>query len=236
MLENPPDLVGTRFSRGLKAVSSDNPQAMRTISREVFWTTEPHLSSMTPQRLHADSLATCVLQAYLQGALHDGTRSELHRTHRFSQKGTEWLDRLATILTFLGHRSWMYQEGRHRQVFALETSASFLDVDFDPDQLESEPERIAYARGYFDAEGGLPQNSTARFYVQFTQKDRCELGKVKLILEELGIVCGRMHNPSVRVDPDYWRFFIRTKSHLAFASHVGSWHPIKERILQRKMI
>jgi hypothetical protein len=130
----------------------------------------------------------------------------------------------------------MYQEGKDRQVFALETSASFLDVDFDPDQFDSQPEQIAYVRGYFDAEGGLPYSPDARFYVQFTQKDRVELGKVKLILEQLGIACGKMHNPSVRVDPDYWRFFVRTHSHLAFASQIGSWHPIKERILPRKMI
>ncbi len=217
-------------------MSSENPQVMRTISREVFWLPESHLALMTPQRLHADSFKARVFQAYLQGALHDGTRSHLHHTHRFSQKGTDWLNRLAMILTSLGHRSWLYQEGKDRSVFVLETSASFLDVDFDPDQLVLQDEQIAYVRGYFDAEGGLPQSPDARFYVQFTQKDRIELEKVKLILELLGITCGKMHNPSVRVDPDYWRFFVRTRSHLAFASQIGSWHPIKELILQRKMI
>jgi len=130
----------------------------------------------------------------------------------------------------------MYQEGKDRTVFVLETSASFLDVDFDPERLGSAIEQVAYVRGYFDAEGGLPRSPDARFYVQFTQKDSVELNKVKAILETLGIACGKMHNPSVRVDPDYWRFFVRTQSHLAFASCVGSWHPIKERILQRKMI
>jgi hypothetical protein len=209
---------------------------MRTISREVLWLWESQPKAMTPQRLHADSFDPRGFQAYLQGALHDGTRSGLHHTHRFSQKGTEWLSRLATILTALGHRSWMYQEGKDRTVFVLETSASFLDVDFDPEQLGSAAEQVAYVRGYFDAEGGLPQPGNARFYVQFTQKDAVELHKVKTILETLGIACGKMHNPSVRVDPEYWRFFVRTKSHLTFASRIGSWHPIKERILQRKMI
>jgi len=217
-------------------VSSENPQAMRTISREVFWLSESHPPVMTPQRLHADAFEARVFQAYLQGALHDGTRSELHHTHRFSQKGTDWLTRLAAILTALGHRSWMYQEGKDRLVFALETSASFLDVEFDPEELDSQLEGIAYVRGYFDAEGGLPQSPDARFYVQLTQKDRVELLKVKTILETLGIACGKMHNPSARVDPDYWRFFVRTKSHLAFAFKIGSWHPIKERILRRMMI
>jgi len=140
------------------------------------------------------------------------------------------------ILTILGHRSWLYQEGKDRKVFVLETSASFLDVEFDPDQLIVPDEEIAYVRGYFDAEGGLPQSAEARFYIQLTQKNRVELEKVKLILETLGIACGKMHNPSVRIDPDYWRFFVRTRSHLAFASLIGSWHPTKERILQRMMI
>jgi hypothetical protein len=220
----------------LHAVVSDNPQAMRTISREVLSSPVSHPGLMTPQRLHADSFEARVFQAYLQGALHDGTRSDLHGTHRFSQKGTGWLDRLATILTILGHRSWTYQEGKDRKVFVLETSASFLDVDFDPDQFGSLPEQIAYVRGYFDVEGGLPQSPEARFYVQLTQKDWVELVKVKTILEMLGIACGKMHNPSAGVAPDYWRFFIRTGSHVAFASCVGSWRPIKEQILLRKMI
>jgi len=217
-------------------VGSENSQAKRTISREVLSDSASQPDLMTPQRLHADSLETYAFQAYLQGALHDGTRSILHGTHRFSQKGTDWLNRLATILTLLGHRSWMYQEGKDRGVFALETSASFLDVEFDPDQFGSQPEQIAYVRGYFDAEGGLPQSPEARFYVQLTQKDRVELEKVKAILETFGIACGKMHVPSVRVDPDYWRFFVRTKSHLAFVSLIGSWHPVKEQILLRKMI
>jgi hypothetical protein len=209
---------------------------MRIISREVLWLSESQPAGMTPQRLHADSFEPRVFQAYLQGALHDGTRSGLHHTHRFSQKGTEWLSRLAAILAAFGHRSWMYQEGKARTVFVLETSASFLDVDFDPDCLSSQQEQMAYVRGYFDAEGGLPQSPEARFYIQLTQKDRAELEKVKQILETLGIACGKMHNPSARIDPDSWRFFVRTMSHLAFASTIGSWHPIKERILQRMMI
>jgi hypothetical protein len=191
---------------------------------------------MALQRLHLQDLEPSVLQAYLQGALHDGTRSRLHATHRFAQKGAEWLGRLATILTALGHRSWIYREGRNRTVFSLETSATFLDVTFDPDRLSSQPEQVAYVRGYFDAEGGVPRSPTHRFYVQLTQKNRVELGKVKAILEGLGVTCGKMHNPSVRIDPHYWRFFVRTRSHVAFASRIGSWHPIKERILQRKLI
>ena len=172
-------------------------------------------------------------QSYLQGALHDGTRSDLHNTHRISQKGTGWLSRLKDAFAEMGHKSWMYQEGKLREVYVLETTAKFLDVNFDPDLLESDAERIAYVRGYFDAEGGLPQSPDARFYIQFTQKDRAELEKVKRILERLGIECGELHNPNVEVDPNYWRFYVRAKSHKAFAEKIGSWHPRKEGLFQR---
>jgi len=37
-------------------------------------------------------------------------------------------------------------------------------------------------------------------------KDQLELLKVRNILEEASISCGRIHNPSVKMDPDYWRF------------------------------
>jgi hypothetical protein len=111
-------------------------------------------------------------QAYLQGALHDGTRSALHHTHRISQKGTGWLQRLSFMLSEMGHRSWIYREGRDREVFVLETSAPFLDVLYDPKQLETDAERSAYVRGYFDAEGGIPFTPHVRFYIQFTKKMR----------------------------------------------------------------
>jgi hypothetical protein len=174
-------------------------------------------------------------RAYLQGSLHDGTRSDRHNTYRISQKGTGWLVKLKSILTDLGHKSWLYREGKKRDVSVLETTADFLDIDFDPDQLKTQEERIAYVRGYFDAEGGLPQKSQARFYVQFTQKDQEELSKVKSILEEAGIECGVVHNPSIRVDPDYWRFYVRAKSHEDFVQKVGSLHPRKQAILQNRM-
>lgn len=171
-------------------------------------------------------------QAYLQGALHDGTCSHRHRTHRIAQKGTDWLHRLSHLLADLGHKSWLYQEGKDRGVYVLETSAAFLDVDFDPDLLDFDGERRAYVRGYFDAEGGLPQCSASRFYIQFTQKDHDELAKVRKILEQMDIACGKLHVPSVRVDPDYWRFYVRAQSYQSFAAIIGSWHPRKEMILQ----
>jgi hypothetical protein len=141
-----------------------------------------------------------------------------------------------TILDHLGHRTWIYQEGKLREVFVLETSASFLDIRFDPDVCMTEGERIAYVRGYFDAEGGLPQSPEARFYIQLSQKTLRELEKVRNILEDLGIECGVIHNLSVAVDPDYWRFFVRARSWAAFAATIGSWHPRKELLFRQRMM
>jgi hypothetical protein len=47
-------------------------------------------------------------QAYLQGALHDGTQSHLHGTHRFAQKGMEELDKMHAL----------YQKGRSERHMA----------------------------------------------------------------------------------------------------------------------
>jgi hypothetical protein len=235
------DLGDTRLPERLREQASsenspsdaDNQQGSPLLAGTSTRLYDP--SETTRQRLCVSSFRE--YQAYLQGALHDGTRSILHHTHRISQKGTDWLQRLSFMFTELGHRSWIYQEGKTRQVFALETSAPFLDVFYDPDQLVMDAERIAYVRGYFDAEGGIPFTPHVRFYVQFTQKNEIELGKVKAILESLDVKCGKLHNPSYRVDPDYWRFYVRAKSYRDFACTIGScWHPRKEMILQRMMI
>src|SRR5919204_433979 len=69
---------------------------------------------LTPQRLHAELLATGALslEAYLQGALRDGTRSARHRTHRIGQADPGWLALLQTALGVLGHRGWIFREVR----------------------------------------------------------------------------------------------------------------------------
>jgi hypothetical protein len=133
---------------------------------------------MTPQRLHADSLIIRgLIRAYFQGALHDGTFNRQHATHRISQKGLDWLERLQHLLSLLGHRSWVYREGKARDdIQVLETSAAFLDVNYDPLRLTSQAEKTAYLRGYFDADGGLPRKIDAKpFQIQYVQKDHAEL-------------------------------------------------------------
>src|SRR3989338_7559715 len=175
------------------------------------------------------------IEAYLQGALHDASRNKRTRI-RFVQKGSEWLDVLKDLLQMLGHKSWMYREGKDRDVYALETTAQFLDFNLDQIQLKEPEEQIAYIRGFFDAEGGIPRNLQSKFYIQLVQKDPEKVAKLKAMLQALNISYGLIHNPSVRVDPDYWRIFVSTKSHQQFVKSIGSWHPRKYKILRERMM
>ena len=85
----------------------------------------------------------------------------------------------------------------------------------------------AFVAGYFDAEGGIPHDPQARFYVQFVQKDRRDLTVVRETPEGLGVTCGVLHVPSKRVDPDYWRFFVRSCGFDRFLEVIRPWHPAK---------
>ena len=155
------------------------------------------------------------IKAYLLGALHDATFSS-NRRFRYSQKGTEWLKALKALLKRIGYSSWIYKEGKGRDVYVLETLAKFLDFKCNPLKFKSNAEKIHYIRGFFDAEGGIPKNNK-RFYIQLVQSDKHKLQKIKKILEELEIKTGKIHNPSIKVDPDYWRMYVLAKSHQRFA-------------------
>lgn len=174
------------------------------------------------------------LQAYLQGALHDGTFSS-NKRFRFSQKGTEWPLVLKDCFTRLGYASRIYREGKKRSVFVLETLANFLDFGFRPDKLCGRDSHIAYIRGFFDAEGGVPHNVNDRFYIQLVQKNKQKLEMLKKLLDRLHIKTGLIHNPSKRVDPDYWRMYVAKDSYERFICTIGSWHPKKQSILIQRM-
>jgi hypothetical protein len=205
---------------------------VRTISREVAETFS-QTSSSTPQRLHAELLATSAsgARAYLHGAAHDATVSQLHRTVRFGQSDLRWLEILQALIERLGVRSWIYREGKTRNLWILETSADLLA---EADYLLMSECRRAYARGYFDSEDGCPQNPLARFYIQFVQKNYADIKRLRDVLIGEGITCGRIHNPSRRIDPDLWRFYIAARDHKAFALRVGSWHPRKRGLLEAR--
>lgn len=206
---------------------------VQKISREVLCLPENrHDPSETTRR---SPFSRKEIEAYLQGALHDASRNKRTRI-RFVQKGCEWLEVLKDLLGALGYKSWMYKEGKDREVYALETTAQFLDFDLDPIGLKKPEEKIAYIRGFFDAEGGIPRSRRSKFYIQLVQKDPVKIAKLKTMLQALNISSGLIHNPSVRVDPDYWRIFVSTKSHQQFVKSIGSWHPRKYATLRERMM
>lgn len=168
-------------------------------------------------------------KAYLLGALHDGTIRKL--TYRIVQKDQEYIEFLKKEINALGQKAWMYKEGKTRQLYVVEFSKIFLK-DF---KIASEQDKIDYIRGYFDAEGGVSRSSQVRYYLYFAQKNLNDLSEVRQYLCEFGIQCGIIHNPSKKVDPSYWRFFISVKSYEKFAQLIGSWHPIKSQFLRMKI-
>ncbi len=165
------------------------------------------------------------IYAYVHGAMHDASLNKGTRI-RFGQKYPEWLETLKHLLRSVGANSWIYKEGKDRDLYILETVCKNLNFAFDPKVLNTEGEKIAYIRGFFDAEGGVPRNN-GTFYIQLVQKNFRKMETIKKILNQLGIRCGKIHNPSKKIDPYYWRVFVSRKSHKEFASVVGSWHPIK---------
>ena len=174
------------------------------------------------------------LRAYLFGATKDSTRSAIHNTVRYGQSEIAWLETIAAILYRLNIRSWIYREGRTRNFWVLETTAPFLRNTFDPRDADEGP-TLAYARGYFDADGGMPRLTGARLYFQYTQKDREDLNLVRDLLLTAGIDCGALHNPSRAADPNYWRFFVSARSQVEFMMKIGSWHPIKAALIAERL-
>ena len=170
-----------------------------------------------------------VTKEYLMGLIHDATVRRL--TFRIAQKNEEFLRFLKEQMSKLGIRSWIYKEGKTRNVWILEFSRKHLDNV----RIVSNSERIDYLRGYFDAEGGIAKEPKVRFYLYYCQKNLAELEQIKSYLEELGINCGVIHNPSVMRDPDFWRFYISANSYSKFAKIIGSMHPDKWPILRMKI-
>ena len=119
-------------------------------------------------------------------------------------------------------------------MFILETLCKDLDFKLNPCRLENNQQKIFYVRGFFDAEGGVPHTSD-RFYIQLVQKNLEKIEQIKFVLNELNIESGKIHNPSRRVDPNYWRIFILAKDHKKFASIINSFHPVKAEIFRNRM-
>ena len=184
------------------------------------------LKSVDPSETTRRALKVRLMsKSYLLGALHDGF--EAKHTYRIAQKYESYVRDLAEMIHRLGYRAWVYKEGANRNVYIVEFSKSVLSGF----EISSNQDKIDYIRGYFDAEGSVPLNGS-RMYIYFCQKDRKDLEEVKAFLEELGIICVKIHNPSQEKDSDYWRFFLSCKSYSDFAKKIGSRHPVKQNILK----
>src|SRR3989344_2593781 len=160
-------------------------------------------------------------KAYLLGVLHDSTTRKT--TYRIASKSLAFCEFLKKGIHTLGSGAWIYKEGKDRSLWIVEFPQTLLKGV----AIKSEQKKTDYIRGFFDAEGGVAKSSKVRYYLYFCQKDLKDLLQVKGYLEELGIVCGKLHNPSKRVDPSYWRFFLSVKSYGDFAKIIGSSHPEK---------
>jgi len=173
--------------------------------------------------------APTLTKAYLLGALHDST--ERKYTYRVSQKSYEYVSFIADGIKALGFNAWTYREGKRRDVYVVEFAKRIL-ADF---KLETIEQKVDYIRGYFDTEGCVPRSLDSRYYVYFAQKDLEDLEEVRDYLVELGVNCGAIHNPSKRVDPDYFRFYVLSDSFERFGRVIGSWHPVKQKFVRMKI-
>ncbi len=168
-------------------------------------------------------------KAYLIGVLHDSTKRKT--TFRISQKSKKFVEFLASGIKSMGGSAWIYKEGKNRNLYVVEFSQSFLK-DF---KISSQVDRVDYIRGYFDTDGGIAKQTQVRYYLYFAQKNLLDLEQVREYLIELGIACGKIHNPSRKVDPNYWRFYVSAKSYQDFAEIIGSWHHEKKTYLRMKI-
>ena len=155
------------------ALSADNQQGSRTESNKKFGRSIDTSETTRRTPFKSDS----EVYAYLQGAMHDASLNKKKRI-RFGQKYPQWLHLLEDLLISVGVHSWMYKEGKNRDYYILETVCKNLDFSFDPRTLVTKGEKIAYIRGFFDAEGGIPQNN-GKFYIQLVQKNLRKINKIQ---------------------------------------------------------
>jgi hypothetical protein len=166
---------------------------------------------------------------YLLGVLHDATKRKT--TYRIATKSLNYCKFIKKEINNLNVGAWFYKEGKDRNLWIVEFSRSLLKGV----EIKSRQDKIDYIRGYFDSDGGIAKNSHVRYYIYFAQKDKSDLEEVKIYLEHLRIICGRLHNPSKRVDPNYWRFYVSAKSYKDFARTINSAHPDKRKYLRMKI-
>ena len=100
----------------------------------------------------ASSVLRGVSLSYVLGAMHDGTVRR--RTIRISQREESYVCFLLELIEANGGRAWTYREGKQRNLYVVEFSRTWMASH----SLRTRRDRIDYFRGYFDAEGGLPED------------------------------------------------------------------------------
>ena len=80
-------------------------------------------------------------KAYLLGALHDATEREY--TYRVSQKHSEYVEYLATVVESFGFDAWTYREGSTRELYVVEFSKEVLESV----RVETASQKRDYIRG-----------------------------------------------------------------------------------------
>lgn len=98
----------------------------------------------------------------------------------------------------------------------------------------SEKEIKAYFLGALH-DGTFSSNKRFRISQKGTEWLKILKRLLKKILNNLKIKTGKIHNPSKKVDPDYWRLYILSSSKKSFVKKIGSWHPRKIKILRKRM-
>ena len=200
------------------------------IPREPFDRTQGYSHERSRVGLRRDyTPAPQITKAYLLGVLHDA--SVRKTTFRIATKSKPFSEIIKNGIQKLGSNAWVYKEGKDRNLWIVEFSKSILKNT----KIISTQDKIDYIRGFFDAEGGIAKNSKVRFYIYLCQKDKNKLLKIREYLTGLGIRCGIIHNPSRRIDSNYWRFYISVKSYKDFAGIIGSSHPEKRKFLWMKI-
>lgn len=170
-----------------------------------------------------------ISKAYLLGLLHDATVRKT--TYRIATKNKYFAEIIQQGIENLGRKAWIYKEGRNRNLWIIEFSKSLLNKT----KIKSKQDKLEYLTGFFDAEGGIAKSSKVRFYLYYCQKNKKILENLKRYLTEFGIESGKIHNPSKKVDPNYWRFYIKAKSYKNFANLINLVHPEKLLILRMKI-
>lgn len=186
--------------------------------------------------------------AYLLGALRDATvdfREKENYEIKIAQKDVKWLQLLQKFFEKYFHKSGRITAHvndtsilRINGKTIVKEIIEISEIKIPQDSWEtpsiiknsSLSMQVAYIRGFFDAEGGLPKNplKSNQKYLSLSQKNRESLVFLRNTLTKLGFqptnltICGKV-----------WEFRLtRKKDIIEFIEKIGSWHYEKQKRLK----